>query len=109
MILIVGGAYQGKMEYAKKNFGTEYEIWNQYHEVVRRQLLDGKDPQEEAKKLLEQKKDLVIISDEVGYGLVPTDAFERKYRETVGRVNCFLAREAKQVIRVVCGVGSRIK
>lgn len=109
MILIVGGAYQGKLEYASKHFGREYEILNQYHEVVRQQLLEEKNPQEEAKKLLEQKKDLVIISDEVGYGLVPTDAFERRYRETVGRVNCFFAGEAEQVIRVVCGVGTRIK
>ena len=52
---------------------------------------------------------LVIISDEIGYGLVPVDVFEREYREKSGRVNCYLAEKADQVIRVVCGIGSRIK
>ena len=63
---------------------------------------------EEAEKYLSGKDKLVIISDEIGYGLVPIDAFERKYREEAGRVNCFFARKAEQVIRVVCGIGTRI-
>lgn len=109
MILVVGGAYQGKTEYVKEHFGEDYEIWNQYHETVRQQLLDGKNPLEEAKKNFDGQQKLVIVSDEVGYGLVPVDAFERRYRETVGRVNCFFAGEAEKVIRVVCGVGTRIK
>jgi adenosylcobinamide kinase/adenosylcobinamide-phosphate guanylyltransferase len=109
MILIIGGAYQGKTEYAQEAFGAEHEIVNQYHEVVRRQLLDGENPEKQAERLLGEKKDIVIISDEVGYGLVPVDSFERAYREAVGRVNCFFAKQAEQVIRVVCGVGTRIK
>ena len=109
MILIIGGAYQGKTEYAKEHFDGEYEIWNQYHERVRQQLLEQKDPLEEAKRAFKGQDKLIIISDEVGYGLVPIEAFERSYREAVGRGNCFFAKEATQVIRVVCGVGKRIK
>ena len=107
MILIIGGAYQGKTEYAKEHF-KGYKIKNQYHETVRKQMLEGMDPAEEAEKYLSGKDKLVIISDEIGYGLVPIDAFERKYREEAGRVNCFFARKAEQVIRVVCGIGTRI-
>lgn len=107
MILIIGGAYQGKTEYAKEHF-KGYEIKNQYHETVRKQMLEGMNPAEEAEKYLSGKDKLVIISDEIGYGLVPTDAFERKYREEAGRVNCFFARKAEQVIRVVCGIGTQI-
>lgn len=109
MILIVGGAYQGKTEYAKEHFGGEYRLLEKYHEVIRRQMQEGKNPLLEVRKLLEMGENLVIISDEVGYGLVPMEKEERQYRECVGRVNCFLAGQAEQVIRVVCGIGSVIK
>jgi len=63
----------------------------------------------EVEDFLRENRDAVIISAEVGYGLVPIDAFERKYREAVGRVNCYLAGEAEQFYRVVCGEGERLK
>lgn len=109
MIFVIGGAYQGKTEYVNAHFGEEYQVVNQYHRIIRNQLKQGQSPMEEAKKLLQVRDRLVIISDEVGYGLVPADAFEREYRELCGRVSCYLAGEAEQVIRVVCGVGARIK
>ncbi len=109
MILIIGGAYQGKTAYAADHWAQGYVVLNQYHKRVKEQLLQGLDPMQEAKKLLEQGDKLVIISDEVGCGLVPVDAFERKWREMSGRVNCYLAQQAEQVIRVICGIGTRIK
>lgn len=109
MVLIIGGAYQGKTAYAKEHFPEGWRIENQYHRKVKEQMKAGKEPLEEAKKLLEGKDDLIIISDEIGYGLVPADAFEREYREKSGRVNCYFASHAQQVIRVVCGIGDRIK
>lgn len=109
MILIIGGAYQGKAEYANAQFGDEYVIIDHYHLTVKEQLKEGKDPLKEAERLLSENEKCIIISDEVGYGLVPVDAFEREYREKAGRVNCYLAGKAKQVIRVVCGIGERIK
>lgn len=109
MILIIGGAYQGKTEYAKNHFEPEYRIVNQYHLKVREQLNRGQNPFAEAQRLLEEEDNLVIISDEIGGGLVPMNASLREYREISGRVNCYLAREAEQVIRVICGIGQRIK
>ena len=50
-----------------------------------------------------------LVSQEVGYGVVPMDAFDRKYREAVGRVCTDLASKSKKVIRVVCGIGTVIK
>lgn len=108
MILVVGGAYQGKTEYAREHFKEGYQLMDAYHEVIRRQLQEGKNPLEEAGRLLQKENNLVIISNEVGCGLVPIDEGERSYRECVGRVNCFLAQQAEQVIRVVCGIGERI-
>lgn len=109
MIFIIGGAYQGKTEYAKIHFGKEYKIENCYHLKVKEQMQAGLEPLEEAEKLLNENEKLVVVSDEIGYGLVPIDAFERAYREKSGRVNCYFASEAEQVIRVVCGIGTRIK
>ncbi len=109
MIFITGGAYQGKTSFADKYFSDNYEIVNHYHEEIRLQMQKGLDPLEEAKKLLQSKDKLAIICDEVGSGLVPIDAFERAYREQVGRVGGYLAGQADQVIRVICGIGKNIK
>jgi len=113
MIFIIGGAYQGKtayaQEYLRKECDGDYTIVNRYHLKVKEHLRAGQNPMEEAKKLLEKGDRLIIISDEIGYGLVPVDAFEREYREQSGRVNCYLAAQAEQVIRVISGLGMRIK
>ncbi len=111
MIFIIGGAYQGKTAYAKVQF-PDAKIVDGYHETVREQLQSGKDPVEEAVRFLGNEPDrdkLVIISTEIGYGIVPLDRAERDWREANGRVNCFFAREADRVIRVTCGIGERLK
>ena len=109
MVLIIGGAYQGKTEYVKEHFDSGYEIVNHYHLKVKEQLKKGQNCFLEAEKLLSEKEHLIIITDEIGYGLVPMEEEERVYREIAGRVNCYLAKEADEVIRVVCGIGNRIK
>ena len=113
MIFIIGGAYQGKTTYAQEymhmHCGQDCTLIPQYHLKVKEQLRAGLDPMEEAEKLLADGSPHVIVRDEIGYGIVPTDAFERTYREHSGRVNCYFAAQAEQVIRVVCGVGMRIK
>lgn len=119
MIFIVGGAHQGKMEYARSHFQADskeaYEIVNAYHEVVLNQMNQNQDPLQEAERLVETHREkqtldsLIIISNELGYGLVPMDKNMRIYREQNGRVNCFLAAKADTVIRVVAGIGTVIK
>ncbi len=109
MIFVVGGANQGKKAYVEKNFGKDYKIIENYHKQVEREWKDGKSPLKEAEKLLQSTGKLVIISNELGYGLVPIDKFEREYREINGRVNCYLAEQAEKVIRVICGIGTQIK
>ncbi|MDE7297565.1 MAG: bifunctional adenosylcobinamide kinase/adenosylcobinamide-phosphate guanylyltransferase [Lachnospiraceae bacterium] len=109
MIFIVGGAFQGKTDYAKSCFPDAHRIINQYHETIRLQMQQGLEPLEEVKKLPLSEEGLIIICDEVGSGLVPVDAFERAWREQVGRVGGYLAERAEKVIRVVCGIGRSIK
>ena len=107
MILVTGGAYQGKEAYAKKHYPGA-SIHNHYHLTVREQLAQGMEPSAEAAKLLNQRN-LVVICDEVGCGIVPVSAEERRFREACGRVQCLLAESAEEVVRVTCGLGMVLK
>ncbi|MBP0955977.1 MAG: bifunctional adenosylcobinamide kinase/adenosylcobinamide-phosphate guanylyltransferase [Oscillospiraceae bacterium] len=123
MILIIGGAYQGKTEYARSlgisdicdgaSEGTD-RIWkhsavNNFQLLVKRQLEAGLDPLLEAERLLQKNPDILIISTEIGGGIVPIEKSERLWREAVGKVCCFLARNSSRVVRVICGIPTIIK
>ena len=53
--------------------------------------------------------ELIFISDEIGGGIVPLDAFEREWREVTGRILCRLAEKADKVTRIVMGLAQIIK
>jgi adenosyl cobinamide kinase/adenosyl cobinamide phosphate guanylyltransferase len=53
--------------------------------------------------------DKVIISDDISSGVVPVDREMRQWREALGRSLAMLAEQADEVIRVFCGIASRIK
>lgn len=124
MRIITGGAFQGKRAFAEKLYpGVEWTDGGRcaldeirtcravygFHEFVKRWLKQGKSWEELASLMLEENRDLILICDEIGCGLVPVDAFEREYRESTGRVMNALAVQAERVDRVVCGIGRRIK
>ena len=52
---------------------------------------------------------VVIVTNELGLGLVPMDAGGRRFRELAGRVNQQVAEEADEVYLVVSGLPVRIK
>lgn len=60
-------------------------------------------------KMREPKQDWVIISNEVGLGLVPPYQMGRVYRDAIGWANQRLAREADKVIFMVAGIPTFIK
>lgn len=84
-------------------------IWNHFHEWVRECLNKEENPEEILSGILEKYPDICIISDEVGNGIVPIEKGERKYRERVGRIQCELAARSEKVVRILCGIGQRIK
>jgi len=57
----------------------------------------------------EQKQDWLIISNEVGLGLVPPYQMGRVYRDWLGWANQRLAREADKVIFMVAGIPTIVK
>lgn len=59
-----------------------------------------------AKKI---KARVVIVSNEVGLGIVPNTRLGRDFRDIAGRVNQMVAKNANQVFFVVAGIPWRIK
>jgi len=67
------------------------------------------DATELLKESREAWRNSVLIMNDVSQGVVPMDAFVRRYREMNGRVITYLAGEAEQVVRIFCGIGKRVK
>ena len=100
MKMIIGGAYQGKLAYAKKQ--NPYIHWTDgelcegdnifeaegvFHfekyiqSMIKKENWSEKEAIDFASKLTKKCPDIVIVTQEIGYGLVPVDAFDRRYRE----------------------------
>ena len=125
MVLIFGGAYQGKLEYALENFSLSekdvyyceeragidlsFKVINNLENFVMACVKEGL----EAKELLDEYgdalEDKIIIVTDISQGIVPMDQNERWWREMTGRTMLYLSRRADRVIRVFCGLGQEIK
>lgn len=129
MILVIGGAHQGKLRQVLKWLDTDMQD-------ARRLYADGRsdafadikhkpviygiqaylarckaeqvDPKVWIGELIDIKPDYVIM-DEVGYGIVPASPELREYRELVGHAGQALAETAESVYRIVCGIPVKIK
>ena len=77
-------------------------IVNHLHRYIREQLRQGTDPEAMIANFYKEYPDCILICDEIGNGIVPMEAEERIYRERTGRI-------LEQVVRVVCGIGQKIK
>lgn len=126
MYLITGGAYQGKSNYAVSVFKFDnnsivdgktvnFEEINKYlciknfHILVRRMMKDGKTT-EEIKIIVDSlNENTVIITDEIGNGIIPVDQFERDWREQTGRICCYIASQSRKVVRLTGGIPVIIK
>jgi len=107
MIFIIGGYAQGQIEYARANYKEEDIICYDVNELLKDESVSVQD----AFSSIMNKADdnSLVISTEIGNGIVPVDAYERDYRERVGRLQVMLANNSKTVIRLVCGIAQIIK
>ena len=108
MILVIGGRAQGKSAYVKENYPGR-EVFDNFEEWFRKKMSSGEDAEKEAELFMEKYPDAVVISDEVGCGIVPLDKFEREYRERLGRFLIKIAERSERVVRIFCGIGTVIK
>ena len=129
MILVIGGSFQGKREFAASRFEGQRPVnWTHgayasleevleaeficgFHQFAER-LFRGEiqaDPRQLAGLLRCHLPGRVVTADETGCGIVPLDRQMRSIREETGRLLCRMAGESEQVWRVTCGIGQRIK
>lgn len=107
MELIIGGKAQGKRNYATSL--SNHIIIDNLQDIIYTTMKSGENPQKKIQSILENTPDCIIICNEIGCGLVPVDAFEREYRDIVGKICCELAKKADRVHRVMGGIGVVIK
>jgi adenosyl cobinamide kinase/adenosyl cobinamide phosphate guanylyltransferase len=123
MILIIGGAYQGKLSYVMENYPgkTVYhcdadtpemdfsaDVFNSMHLLVLAQIRAGIDTPGYLHDNLPAMKDKIIICNDISCGVVPISSETRQWREATGRCLVLLSKNADEVIRLFCGIGSRI-
>ena len=125
MILIIGGMYQGKRDYAIKRFKiSEKDIFhcdeaisvtpkglicNEIDKWILALLKDGADVEAAVRRYADENPEIIIICNDISCGIVPVDPLMRAWRESVGRTMIMLAQEAQEVIRLFCGIATTIK
>lgn len=126
MILIFGGSYQGKLDFALRKFSlTEADVTRCSQDMKEldfsRKIIygvekftygccsRGEDAEGYFKAALDRLEDHIIICDDISCGLVPMDKTERLWRETNGRCMNIVSSRSEQVYRVFCGIESRVK
>ena len=125
MILIFGGAYQGKLEYAKEhwNFSDDDVFFCEENLTIdlSKKVICGLEKfvyacvckGVETKDVLAEYDvpldDKILIADDISQGVVPIEPDRRAWRESVGRTLLWLGKNADEDHRVFCGLGQRLK
>lgn len=120
MILIIGGAWQGKLNFARETFDlTEEDIYTCSTGEIdfSKRCINGieefawnyPDPEGYFRAHREEWEDAILILRDVFCGVVPTDPATRAWRQKTGRLAQYLSREAKQVSRIFCGLEQKLK
>jgi len=123
MVLIIGGAYQGKLDYALDRYGLSEgdvcrcetggtprgKIIYEIDKWIYRLAEAGADVEEAIRELINVNSDAVVICNDISCGVVPVDAVQRKWREAVSRAAVQLAGASDEVVRLFCGIPTRIK
>lgn len=120
MVLIIGGAYQGKLDFAKEAldvqeneifFCTGGEIDFSFRCIANLEkfVRETPDPVGFFEKNRGKWQDSVLICQDIFCGVVPMGAENRDWRQNCGRFCQYLAKEADRVSRIFCGLEQRLK
>ena len=118
MVLIIGGAYQGKLDFAKDTFGitdvytctgAEIDFSKSCICKIEEFTACHSDPVAYFESHREEWKYSVLIMQDIFCGVVPMGAENRAWHQRTGRLAQYLSREADRVSRVFCGLEQRLK
>lgn len=108
MILIIGGAYQGKSAFALENYEKE-KIIDDFHLKILELIKSNQDPMKYIRDHIEEYLDKVVICEDLSCGVVPIDPLMRQWRETIGHSLSILVKECDEVFRLFCGIATKLK
>lgn len=119
MDLLLGGAYQGKLEHARNTFAVSDEdvctcAWDAEPDWSKRCLehleryvmycvKNGLTPERK------YRPDAVLLCDDIFCGIVPMDPVDRAWREETGRYLSRLSADAESVTRLFCSLPMKLK
>ncbi|MCL2422025.1 MAG: bifunctional adenosylcobinamide kinase/adenosylcobinamide-phosphate guanylyltransferase [Defluviitaleaceae bacterium] len=125
MITIIGGVYQGKLEYVLGRFNmTEADVYRctddnasmpqgkicyEIDKWILALVRQGLDVDEAITKFKTANPDAIVICNDIFCGVVPIDPIMRAWREAVGRAMVKLNLQAQEVVRVFCGIPTKLK
>lgn len=124
MKLIIGGAFQGKREFAVSAFGLQEEdvytcegreidftkpCIDKLEEFTLACVQAGLEPADYMKAHRAQWENSILICQDIFCGVVPLGADMREWRQATGRMCQYLSKEAEQVSRIFCGLEQRLK
>ncbi|MDR0863093.1 MAG: bifunctional adenosylcobinamide kinase/adenosylcobinamide-phosphate guanylyltransferase [Oscillospiraceae bacterium] len=126
MKLIIGGAYQGKLDYALSHYGftrndvhfcaedetalvTDKPVLYGFERWVLALVRSGRDVRVEVEAVLPRLSDKVVIATDISAGVVPIDPVIRAWREDSGRATVRLAGVADEVVRLFVGLPTKLK
>ena len=124
MKLIIGGACQGKLEFAKERFGFgDGDVFTcgdhrldltkpcvyKLEEFIYSCLQNGEKPLEILKDREKEWENTVFICQDLSCGVVPLSADQRAWRQETGLVCQYLAKRAVSVSRIFCGLEQKLK
>ena len=124
MNFIIGGAYQGKLDFTKTEYKLkDSEIYfcssaeidfskrciNSIEEFTYACVRQGIEPLDYFMEHEAEWQDSVLICEDIFCGVVPLGAEQREWRQATGRLCKYLSQQAASVSRIFCGLEQRLK
>lgn len=126
MVLIFGGRYQGKLDYALSKFENasvfdcsaddpesparrDAVIINCFEQWIRALVRAGREVRPAVEAFIAAAGGKAVICNDISCGIVPDDPELRRWREETGRAVSAVSLRAEEVVRLFCGIPARIK
>ena len=124
MDIIIGGCFQGKLDYAKNKYNLNISDINDltkeeldlskkclYHfeRFAYNTTINKLNAIDEIKRIESLIKNKIIIIDDIFEGVVPIDKEIRKYREEAAKLSTYLVKISDTAVRIYLGIEEKLK